>query len=388
MHYKTLLEIWRSKKSWKHTLPTCPIHVSKTTGEKDISLSDLCSKEKTLTITEKGFQEIETKRMEGNLLYDEMNSSYKYLRYILPTYEKSIEQIAEILVQRFKDYFTTLWDSKQFHFVFASGGMDSRLIIYVLAELRDKLGKKWLGDIHFRCMKPEENLFKRAMEKTGWEKSQYSVYKENQPMNGDYFEHGDFNDNINVWNHQDYLYCGDVKDIKNKTLISGYPGNGTLDRPCRITFIEDRFSSFVCYWNKCQSSLNLCKVYNNWGDVLMPHAGYEFLDAVFRIPRKYFVMEDTKHKQTVSLLRNAMLKLYDDDIPFFIDHVYNLKCSQQKIKYIEEHYHNSKFYKDFSHRELVKNAKPWEAVKMDALDFQLYLYAVMYKNVKGEHICR
>lgn len=70
------------------------------------------------------------------------------------------------------------WDPEQFHLVLHKCGIDSRILSKTIANLRDKHGESWLGDVLFLCFEPEGTAFKRTMEFEGWRKHQYHVDNE------------------------------------------------------------------------------------------------------------------------------------------------------------------------------------------------------------------
>jgi hypothetical protein len=384
----TKLEEWRSKKSWRITLPLCPVYVSKTRGEKDISLSALCSKEKRLTLTpDKGFKEITIADP-----WEEIDPKYKYLTFPLEKTGDSPENLAKKLVNKVEDYLVELWDSNRFHLVMCSAGMDSRIIAWILAGLRNKMGKDWLGEIHFRCHGFEAIIFKHVMKKQGWKNEQYSVYKDGKQDQPDYYNIGEFRVDINAFHAPTVDFFDDIIEIgneKNIVLVSGVGGGELFCYPlyAHRSFTDNRFRDLL--ENISEIRLRFCKEFNRWFDILTPYLGYEYLEVAFRVPSEYFKWVIV-NGQKMDLMRATMLKIFNDNVPTYVGHKYNLKITSKSANYMKEKYTNSKFYRDFQHLDYVRNAKPWVVYKNftgytdtepNTLDLKLYGYATMYENV-------
>lgn len=384
----SVLEGWRGRRSWKLTLPLCPIYKSRTTGQRDISLSSLCSKERKLTLNpDTGFEEIAIATPK-----DEINPKYIHLINQTEKIRDTPENYAKKLVEKVEDYFAQLWNSNRFHLVICSAGMDSRVISWVLANLREKMGKDWVGDIHFRCHGYEGPTFKEIMRKQRWKSQQYSVYKEGKEEQTDYYNIGDFNVDTNAFNGPTVDFFDDIVERvgeKDIALVSGVCGGEIFCYPLysHRRFTENRFQDL--FHNAQEIQNRFCKEYNRWGDILVPYLGYEYLDTAFRIPREYFRWIDL-NGQKIDLMRGTMVKLFNDGVPFFMGHRYNMRISRARARYLKEKYLNSKFYRDFRHLDFVREATPWTDCRgisetdkePNSTDLKLYGYATMYENVK------
>jgi len=385
----TKLEEWRDKRSWRITLPLCPIYVSKTTGEKDVSLSALCSKERNLTLSpEAGFKEIDIADPR-----EEVSPEYRYLTHPVKTILDTPENLAKKLVKKVEEYLVELWDSNRFHLVMCSAGIDSRIVSWILTGLRNKMGKDWLGDIHFRCHGFEGSIFKQIMKKQKWKEEQYSVYKDGKQDKPDYYNIGDFSIDVNAFHAPTADFFDDIVEIKgeeNIVLVSGVGGGELFCYPlyAHRRFTDNRFEDL--FDNTCEIQPRFCKEYNRWCDILTPYLGYKYLDVAFRVPKEHFRWIFV-NGQKIDLMRATMLKLFNDDVPLYVGHRYNLKISGNSANYMKEEYINSKFYRDFKHLDYVRDAKPWAVyqdfagytdVEPNSLDLKLYGYATMYKNVK------
>lgn len=84
------------------------------------------------------------------------------------------------------------WDPKQFHLILHKCGNDSRIFSETIANLRDKHGEEWLGDVLFLSFEPESVAFKKTMEFEGWRKNQYHICNEGSKTSEYYAEVLDF----------------------------------------------------------------------------------------------------------------------------------------------------------------------------------------------------
>ena len=359
-----------------------PVYFSKATGYRDISLTAVCRKEKKLTLnieSEAGFDEIGVNRAA-------MNYEYQYLKGILPKEKRTLEDFALKLIESIEKYFIDLWDSSKFHLITHSSGMDSRIISYVLAKLRDK-GME-LGELHFRCHEPEGELFKQVMREQGWRKDQYSVYKENRLSEPDYYTRN-FSQNVNGFNRPSIEFWDDIlsdEKKENTVYVSGLYGGEVFSYPIfkNRAFTENRHEDLIS--NTKAIFCGLAKLYNSWHDILLPFASYDYLDTAFRVDKEYF--EFSEGEKNRDLMRLKMLELLGNKLPFVVGHEYNLTISKGVAKQMRADYRGSKFYKDFP-CYIVKNALPWnvyeynniEAVSNSHIDLKLYGLATMYETI-------
>jgi hypothetical protein len=344
--------------------------------------------EKNLTLNPTaGFEEIAAADLR-----EEINPKYLHIINQIERTRDTPEDIAKKLVQKVEDYLVELWDSNRFHLVICSAGMDSRVISWVLANLRDTMGKDWIGDIQFRCHGYEGQTFKDIMMRQGWKKGQYSVYKEGKQDQPDYYNIGDFDVDINAFEGPTVDFFDDVLERLNKediVLVSGVCGGEIFCYPLysHRSFTENRFQDLLD--NTSEIRNRFCKEYNRWCDILLPYLGYKYLGIAFRVPREHFRWVDL-NGQRVDLIRANMVKQFGDNTPFCIGHRYNLRISKGKAKYMKQKYLNSKFYKDFNNLDFVKKAEPWTAYEgisetdsePNSIDLKLYGYATMYENVR------
>lgn len=95
-----------------------------------------------------------------------------------PPYTGTYEEYLLSLKDALKKHLLSLDDDTKYLFSHSSG-MDSRFISGTMAELRDQ---KSFKNVHFRCHAPENSVFKKIMEKSGWDKDQYSTYDPNDSV--------------------------------------------------------------------------------------------------------------------------------------------------------------------------------------------------------------
>jgi len=368
------LKYWEEKESWKATMSFCPVYFSKTTGERSVSLSALCSREKTLTLTKNGFSEIGV-----CLPTDLISESYNYLTEPLQKIDIKIDDLVKKLVGELKKYFIKLWDCNVPHIVFMSGGQDSRIISYILKDLRDDLGRGWLREIHFVCFKPEDKIFLKVMEVQGWNKNEYEVYKENQDIELDYFDYCNPQRNLNAFVSPALFFWRKEWLEKNAVYISGVFGGEALDYPVRFGRLTNNRYSDLFHFSDA-TRMYLAERFNICYDILSPFLGYEYLDTVFRIPDKYFVWKTKRGDEEPTLLRTKILESFGDKVPYCYGHYFPNAISERYQIEAREFYYNSKFYKKFSSLDFVKDSKPWTS-KRESLDIKLFSYAIMYEEI-------
>jgi len=284
--------------------------------------------------------------------------------------------------------------------------MDSRIISWVLASIREKQGAEFLGDIHFRAHGTEALYgFKKLMKQQGWKKDQYSIYKPDQLEKPGCHNMGDpdnvcngyLRPTINFWD--DLIKSGDEKKYN---CVQGLFGGEIFSYPLykHKEFTDNRFNDLRI--NMGLGRIKLVKAYHKWHDFIMPYLGFEFLDVAFRVPANmfkwvdaacYFHLEMDKgiHQRPRDQMRLEMCNIYHDDLPYFVGHLYNLVMSMKDMEVMRDFYLNSKFYKEFSHIPQVKNATPWhlyatkehiKEIYNNTYQLKLYGLATTYEHTK------
>ena len=361
------------------TLPYEAMYVSKTTGKKSISLREICREEDQLTIdptSHSGFKEIG--------IYDIRKLIIPQYKHLITDLEKledhSVEDIANILLNKTRDYLIDSWDSNYPHVVFHSGGADSRIISYLLLELEEEMGKDWIGDLKFLCFKPEQKQFLDVMKRQGRSKDQYHVHKINEPLNVEYYNLGKFEYNANSFWDMSVVFWDEIIDNeKDWVVVSGIIGGVLFGYPlwkAPLKTDDNRFENFIK--NAVYPNFSTGRFSVNWKDIIAPFLGYDYLETAFRVPMKYIRLHPNSKQD---LIRKTMLELIGDDLPFYWGSPYNWQKTNNWIKYIKNKFLNSKLYNDYIDVPFVRNAKPWAAKQPRSDEIKLYSLATMYEGI-------
>jgi len=399
----------KSKKSWEHTLVLSPFYKSVNTGKVDLDLVHMLDQEEKLTVNP-NFKDKDNSSSffnEIEVVFTDPPEEKKYLMKPLEPETLSPQDIAIELIKRMKNYFIQVWDNTKPTIVFTSMGMDSRIISYVLMQIRDEQGESFLGDIHFRCHGKESTYgFKELMKKQGWKSDQYSIYHEDkigeideQNMgNPGNITNGYLRPTITFW--EDIVPLGQEKDYN---AVQGLFGGETFSYPLypKRLFTDNRYQDLLV--NIGLGRIKLANAYNRWNDFILPYIGYDFLDLSFRVPKKYFKWIDTDcyhHQQldkgiqklTRDQMRLEMCKVVGDEPPYFLGHVYNLVMSQTNADIMKDFYLGSKFYDQFSYIHEIRNAEPWrpyltsggiKQIYNNSYELKLYGLALVYERTKN-----
>ncbi len=163
-----------------------------------------------------------------------------------------------------------------------SSGYDRRIISKIIANLRDKYGESWLGDVLFLCWEPEGALFKQIMEFEGWKKERYHVCNEGAEADEYYVGVLDF-DNWWEWTNdaQPPMSIGIVtvkklreqgiitKPLTETQLISGNGGNECF------SFRRDRLIKH-CYYRQGGASHQVIP----YSEHIVPFLSYDVIRLV------------------------------------------------------------------------------------------------------------
>jgi len=397
----TWLERWRATPSYQGTLPLCPVYRSKATGREDVDLAALCAVERTLTLApEDGFTEFEVKDVP-----EEMPERWCYLATALPEYdpeERKPREIAQALVQELRCYLVRFWDSGRRKVMFCSGGLDSRIVAWVLAGLRDEWGRGWLGDITFICHHPEGEQFRVAMRQMGWREGEYYIHREDHPQDADYYDLGDFARNANGYYGLTWAFWQDAitqEEEEEAVLITAGFGGEVLNYPLRQGVKPNRFAAAFLLINQPLLGGLWGQLYLNWHDILTPFLGYEYLDTALRLPAGCFIrapgLRTTSGRQP-DLMRPLMLEEASgtpaaEHPPVHWGHRYDFTVSRERAAYLRQCWRASRLYRDFKHLDWVRDAKPCAPTGLREVlwgrDSKLYSYATMYEHVhRGDRI--
>ena len=174
------------------------------------------------------------------------------------------------------------WDPKQFHLVMHSSGYDSRIISKTIANLREKHGGSWLGDVLFLCWEPEGALFKQIMELEGWRREQYHVCNEDAAPGEYYAGVLDFNNcwkwtndaGAPIWISVPTILQLRESGVITKPLTETQCINGGVGNECFI-FAPDRLVQHEYY-----SCGNIRGAFIPFSELILPFASYDVLRLV------------------------------------------------------------------------------------------------------------
>ena len=308
------------------------------------------------------------------------NVPEKYMYLTQPTVKdvSSVEEAASTLLQKLYEYFINNWNPHEHHVVLASGGADSRILLWTLQHLDESMD---LGEFKVICSEPEGALFCKAMQQHGWPEKLYSVWNDGHFVEDDYFRIGNFDTNVNAFNApQIEFWPAGVE--RESTLVMGLCGGEILDYPTGKTGYptDNRFEDLLHMYAPYQ--LDLYQTYATWKRVLLPYLSYGYLDAAFRIDKNCF-KRGSHAGQSMDAIRARMLALLGDTTPCYTGHVYNWNYSQRQAEYIRQRWQASRLYKDFKHLAFVKSAMPWTTSGVEqrkVYDMRLYGLATAYER--------
>lgn len=368
-------------------LPIFPIYRLKNSGEIDGNLANLLSKSKTLTLNIKsltGFDEIEMVSLQ-----EKIDKKYHYL---LNDCEKTYKDF-DILVNDMQNCLSGIIyqilikpESKIF---FVSSGGDSRIISAIVKSLENKYGKSLTDNIIFVCHHPESELFKNVMKQIGWSKDKYHIHKEHLLENGDYYNIGDFNLNMNCFDFSALNFWSDIVSPgkeHNYSIISGLLGGELLSNPLwmlnrnkekhlldnRYQYIKQHEYSFL--WHIANMKLL-------WKNVYFPYTNFDYLDIAFRIHESLYSYYDVNGMglRRIDKIRKSILNNFNDNNEIYLCPKNEYYLSKERGNYVQDCWIKSKFYKDFKIKNFVKDAKPGFTPRK-SLDNKLYSLATVYEN--------
>jgi hypothetical protein len=370
-------------------LPIFPVYRLKNTGETNENLANLLSKSKTLTLNIKsltGFDEIELVPLQ-----EKIDKKYHHL---LNSCEKTYQDI-DILVNDMQnclsDIIYQILIKPEPKIFFVSSGGDSRIIAAITKSLENKYGKSLTDNIIFVCHHPEAEAFKNAMKQIGWPKDKYHIHKENLPENGDYYDVGNFDFNMNCFDFSALNFWSDIVPKGKEceySIISGLLGGELLSNPLwlatrenhknlldnRYEYIKMHEYSFL--WHIAHMRLL-------WKNAYFPYTNFDYLNITFRIHESLYSYYDPngKNLRRIDRIRKAILNNFNDKTEIYLCPKYDLYLSKERGEYVQNCWIKSKFYNDFKTKTFVKDAKPGLSPRK-TLDNKLYSLATVYENIK------
>ncbi len=182
-------------------IPVSRAYLDRETGATSGLIADLALQRGRVTLNQAYSGRVE-EIMQGDTIFKEITiappvipeSIQNLIKYGSPSVKNDASKIAGAIASVIE----RRWDPKKFHVVMHSSGYDSRIVSKTIANLRDKYGNSWLGEVLFLCWEPEGPEFKEIMRFEGWGKEQYHVcYEGVQP--DEYY--ADVLDFTNCWKY-------------------------------------------------------------------------------------------------------------------------------------------------------------------------------------------
>ena len=362
------------KPSWQHQLQRGTLTNGKALH---YSYVDLAKATDTLTFDQRFLNPAFTpmwpdtpfKEIKYASLLDILPESKHYLLVDQPRYVGSMQQYARQLLNSVKRFFLAIWNDKT-KIVMHSGGYDSRIISLALMELRQQEGDAWLGDIHFRCHQPEEDLFKIIMQAEGWRPDQYSCYDGPQL---DYYDIGNpravfngwhnYNQAMNFW--RDIIPPGSENE---HICITGFGGEMFKflamynDKGARQKYCDNNHLNILLDYNPGQGQWE--GAWNNmWADLWQPFWSYEYLSYSLSCPPEWCTW-DVDHDNIRKEIIKASGLVELADLPHG-KHDYTWNISTERYAYMMHAWQHSLFYRHHAHTapdiNPIKNMYKWDA---------------------------
>jgi len=365
----TLLEEWKSKRSWQLTYPLVPVYLSRRRGKTDLDLRAMIRQEPTFTLDESH----PTGLAEFDFVPAEIPGERFDEDIILP---ETPSQAANVLLDLVKGYFLHTWDSKVFHLVWTSGGRDSRIIAWVLKNLSREMD---LGKFVFCCHEPEQDIFKHAMQAIGF--TNYIIFNEmrlKQPDHYDVYHLAEHN--INAWIGPYHKHIPPGINPSRTCAVSGLFGGEQTDYPVHRGYDYINFGLLNAFapWPQ----IGLLEEYGMWSDILTPFASYKYMNYMFHLPPKFF--PERIPGMGGDLLRDTMLAVCGDkNNDFYYGHQYNHALSSVMQKQVTQEFRASKFYARFQNSNPnIRNLEPGQDIyHRECLASKYYGLATVYEGL-------
>ncbi|MFN4199629.1 MAG: hypothetical protein ACK4FS_11450, partial [Flavobacterium sp.] len=199
------------------------------------------------------------------------------------------------------------WDPTKFHIILHSSGYDSRIISKVIANLRDKNGRKWLGKVLFICWEPEGESFEKIMKAEGWEPNEYHICNRNAQPDEYYSEVLAFeqcwkwiNDAqppifIHGYEIQKLKAQGKIPSLAPIQIIGGGGGN-----ECVLLRPKDLLNMF--YYSRWNQMLAVIEP----SEVIMPFLSYDVLQHISPYVPKLKLSYPAIVTRMLSLIRRVL----------------------------------------------------------------------------------
>jgi len=379
--------------SWDSVFPFWTVYRSG--GFSDTDFVRVCSSAPSLTINESYFDPKYNNKTRDETIFNEVsmllpgekiNPKFRYLFEPMNEYIGDLRGFALELKQKLKDFYLDVWDSNRPHLFLHSSGYDSRILSGILVELRDEMGKDWVGDIHFRCHQPEGPGFMKIMKREGWKPNQYSNWE------GPDYDHYDLGrkdkilngfisyvSGMNFW--RDIVPPEEEKDYICITGLGGgellsYPACG-LGSPNKLKWCGNKvFDKYLNYFP--DRGVFTSNWYNKFHDLIIPYLSYSYLSTALKIPERF----QRLHKRPLDVVRHELLCSFDMDllnVPWF-KHDYNFKISEERASHMMESWRNSLFYRRYSYRDSIRAVDPLN-FRNNSFSARMYGFMTCYDEI-------
>jgi hypothetical protein len=183
------------------------------------------------------------------------------------------------IAQALENVLDKIWKPEFFHLIPHSSGYDSRIISYIVMKLRNRYGRKWLGDVLFFCRFPEVKEFRQIMEFQGWDKGQYTYQERDELENAVDF------DRCWMW-IDDYQFA--VFTEPYSLYISGLVQSGKITQPLsKVQYISGTLGNEVFRFQpkylieRFYYGLSITTVaHAEYGEIIAPFASYDVLRLI------------------------------------------------------------------------------------------------------------
>lgn len=367
--------------SMEHLMHLFPRYISVASKERSLDLAYLLSKAKTNTLdfnSASGFREITTTDSG-----DRIPGRWKYLTCALPKRERPLNEIVEDLISGIKACLLKTIRPQDDKLFIMSGGADSRILSWILTDIRNEYGNDRLGNIQFVCHHPEGEEFLATMLAQGWSKDQYRVHKHGQSDSADYYDYGNFDYNMNGYIPLSFNFWSEVVKAGEEqrwVWISGGYGGEMLQYPIDIPGLLQPNRYQLLRRLDGGFYFGYMHIILNCQDILFPYLGHDVLDTIFSIPDKYYV-STIRCGQKEGAIRAEILNKFKDATPCHRGHAYNFTMTEQRKTYIRNKWHNSKFFKRFHNVPDVAHCDPTNPDRK-GYGNKLYSLATCYERVE------
>ena len=217
----------------------------------------------------------------------------------------------------------------------------------------------------------------------GWNKNEYSVYKEGRFDEIGYFTRlHDVTNNPNGFYHSTLDFFHDILEGNHLSpsdvqLLDGNCATEVLDKPAR--YPNSDMSNPYRMLKRWIAQLKgvFSRDYLTWDSVLMPYISYEFLDVAFRLSREWHTLVTLPNGQLQPAIQMEMLRILGDKCSLYLGHKYNFNVKRDKRESMVKWWSHSRFLHDFSDHDIVRTVNP-SKMQWGTLENKVYNLALTY----------